>query len=58
MSGFFFICEFLNITPQEFFDIDSAQPKELRALTNNLKRLDTKQLEHISAIVEALAQNK
>lgn len=58
MSGFFFICEYLNITPYEFFDIDSTQPKELRTLTNNLKRLDSKQLNHISAIVEALTQNK
>lgn len=58
MSGFFFICEYLNISPQEFFDMDSPQPKELRTLVNNLKKLDSQQLMHLSAIVEGLIQNK
>lgn len=58
MSGFFFICEYLNITPQEFFDIDSEQPEELRKLINNLKRLDSQQLKNIASIVEGLVSKK
>lgn len=54
MSSFFFICEYLNITPQEFFDTESQQPEQLRTLVNNLKRLDSQQLINISAIVEGL----
>lgn len=54
MSAFFFICEYLNITPQEFFDTESQQPEQLRTLVNNLKRLDSQQLINISAIVEGL----
>lgn len=54
MSAFFFICEYLNITPQEFFDTDSKQPEQIRNLTENLKRLDSQQLSNISAIVEGL----
>ena len=57
MSGFFFICEYLNITPQEFFDVDSEQPKELRALISNLKRLEPQQFYNIAAIVEGLVKN-
>lgn len=58
MSSFFFICDYLNITPQEFFDIDCELPEELRSLVYNLKRLDSQQLKNIAAIVEALTKNK
>lgn len=54
MSAFFFICEYLNITPQEFFDTDSQQPEQLRTLIENLKHLDSQQLMNISSIVEGL----
>ena len=54
MAGFFFICEYLDITPQEFFDIDSATPEDLRALTGKLKRLDTEQLKTITTLVDGL----
>jgi len=54
MSGFFFICEYLGITPQEFFDTDSAAPEELRILTDKLKRLDPEQLRTITALVDGL----
>lgn len=54
MSGFFFICEYLNISPKEFFDVDSKQPEELRKLVCDLKRLDAQQLQSISSIVHGL----
>lgn len=56
MSAFFFICEYLNISPKEFFDMDSEQPEELRDLVNNLKHLDELQLKSISSIVEGLVK--
>ena len=58
MSSFFYICEYLNISPQEFFDMNSAHPEELRKLTNNLKYLDDHLLKNISAIVEGLISKK
>ncbi len=54
MSGFFFICEYLGISPKEFFDTGSEQPQELRCLINNLKHLDEHQLKSIAIIVEGL----
>lgn len=56
MSGFFFICEYLHVTPREFFDLDDRQPEKLRALIEHLKRLDDAYLDHIAAIVEGLAE--
>ena len=56
MSAFFFICDFLGISPQEFFDTESKDPEEIRTLTKNLKKLDINQLKNISAIVEGLVK--
>lgn len=58
MSSFFYICEYLNISPQEFFDDGSEQPEELRQLVNNLKQLDMRQFKCISTIIEGLIKNK
>ena len=58
MSAFFFICDYLGITPMEFFDTDAEQPEELRKLTKNLKRLDKRQFRNIAEIVESLVSNK
>lgn len=54
MSNFFFICEYLNISPQEFFETDLEYPEELRTLISNLKKLDIQQLKNIASIVEGL----
>lgn len=58
MTCFFYICEYLNISPQEFFDMDSDQPEQLRLLINDLKRLDEQQLQNIAAIVKGLIKSK
>ena len=57
MSGFFYICEYLGISPCEFFDLDNKNPQELRGIISNLKRLTPKQLESISVIVNDLANS-
>ena len=30
MTNFFYICEYLNITPMEFFDMSSDNPEKLK----------------------------
>ena len=56
MSNFFFICEYLNITPSDFFDMDSPYPEKLAALIENLKKLDSRQFDNISSIVDGLTR--
>lgn len=56
MAGFFFICEYLSITPQEFFDFESKQPELLDSVINNLKKLNRRQLKNIAEIAEDLAK--
>lgn len=58
MQSFFYICEFLNITPQEFFDGENANPKMLRELVEEAKKLDCTTLSHILAIMKALNNHK
>ncbi|MBQ7936791.1 MAG: helix-turn-helix transcriptional regulator [Clostridia bacterium] len=50
----FYICDYLGITPCEFFDIDSAHPAKLHDLIQDLKRLNDQQLETISKLVKDL----
>ena len=58
MSSFFYICDFLEISPKEFFDLDSPHPEKLRALVEHLKQLDIEYLDSISVIVDGLAEKK
>lgn len=54
MEGLFNICEYLNITPKEFFDDEVQQPERLRDLIADLRRLDAEQLAVVSAVVAGL----
>lgn len=58
MSAFFFICEYLNISPSEFFDTENENPEKLQALVKDLKQLDGEQLDTIAALVRGLLKNR
>lgn len=58
MSAFFYICEYLSVSPAEFFDTDSEQPEELRRLNHNLKQLEPLYLTSISNLVEGLLKKR
>lgn len=54
MQSFFYICEFLGITPQEFFDPKNTHPGKLKEFTEEARKLDEKVLEHLLAIMKKL----
>lgn len=54
MACFFYICDYLKISPSQFFDTDSKNPEQLNDLIEDLKRLNKTHLENISAIVKGL----
>lgn len=54
MRNFFYICEYLHISPSEFFEMDSQNPEKLRSLLDDLKHLDDQQLDMISSLVKGL----
>ena len=57
MQSFFYICEFLNITPQEFFDEGNTNPQRLREFINEAKKLNDNSLSHLLGIMKELNKN-
>lgn len=51
MSAFFFICDYLEISPRDFFDTDSQNPEKLNTLIKSLKLLNDKQLDSLNIII-------
>ncbi|MDE6603579.1 MAG: helix-turn-helix domain-containing protein [Lachnospiraceae bacterium] len=58
MQSFFYICEFLNITPQEFFDGENENPQMLKELVDEAKKLDYTSLTHILGVMKAINHHK
>ena len=56
MTGFLYICEFLNVTPQEFFDVGALSPQNSRQLLRELQKLTPSQAEHILQVVRDLGE--
>ncbi|MDR0469344.1 MAG: helix-turn-helix domain-containing protein [Peptococcaceae bacterium] len=54
MQTFFYICEFLEITPQEFFDEFNPYPERLKELIEELKKLDAESLSCITGLTKLL----
>jgi len=54
MMGFFYICEYLGITPSEFFDFDNQNPKETNELIAGFRRLNLKQQELVLALIKEI----
>jgi len=56
LAGIFYICDYLEITPSEFFDLENQNPAQLQELISNLKQLDDDLLYHMSEIVRKLVE--
>ena len=50
MQVFFYICEYLKVSPSEFFDETNPCPQELRKILDILKELTPEQLSHLEYI--------
>jgi len=56
LSGIFYICDYLGVTPSEFFDVDSQNPSKLKEIISNLKHLDDRQLDTISLLIRDIVK--
>ena len=54
MLVFFYICEYLNVTPSEFFDDKNPDPQKLQEITAALKTLSDDQLKLISEMIKQM----
>lgn len=57
MSNFFYICEYLNVTPQEFFDFDEEPSDGINALVEQLRRFDEDQIKALTAFIRTIVKN-
>ncbi|MBQ7920783.1 MAG: helix-turn-helix transcriptional regulator [Lachnospiraceae bacterium] len=58
MANFFYICDYLEITPMDFFDFESSRPKEAATLYSSLNKLSDSQFNNIREIITDLVKNK
>ncbi|MBE7045774.1 MAG: helix-turn-helix transcriptional regulator [Ruminococcaceae bacterium] len=54
MTVFFYICEYLGVTPMEFFDLDAKNPSKEKELLSAVKGLNGENLDHLIALAKAL----
>ena len=54
-SEFLFICDYLGVTPKEFFDADTKEPQLVCKLTELAKNLTTDDLAALITMAERLA---
>lgn len=54
MDAFLNICDYLGVTPSEFFDTDAREPARIRELVADLKQLDEEQFKLVAAMVRGL----
>jgi transcriptional regulator with XRE-family HTH domain len=56
MTGFFYICEYLDIKPKDFFDDEIEQPVIFSEIITNMKELGDEQLRTVNDLVKGLAK--
>ncbi len=52
LLGIYYICDYLGVSPSQFFDTDTENPILIHEIVNDLKKLNDTQLEHVSAIIK------
>lgn len=54
MQVFFYICEYLGVTPSEFFDDSNGHPAEYREVLEDLNALDEEKFRNITVLIKGL----
>ena len=54
LQGLLYICDYLGVSPAEFFDVSVKNPTKAQELVEAAKNLTDEQLEHLIAIAKGL----
>ncbi len=57
LAGILYICDYLGITPSEFFDMDNPNPEKIQAIIRDLKKLNDNQLDAVAILVKDIVKN-
>lgn len=52
MQGFFYICEYLKVTPAEFFSTNNTAPVQSRALSDKICKLTPTQIDLLEQLID------
>ena len=58
MAMFFYICDYLQISPADFFATENNSPAKNKEIIENLSYLDAESLDSIALIIEKLAKKQ
>ncbi|MBE6665921.1 MAG: helix-turn-helix transcriptional regulator [Ruminococcaceae bacterium] len=53
-TGFIYICEYFNVTPQEFFNENVSFPQKTKELVSEFEQLSPKYADHVLQIIKDL----
>ena len=56
MASFFYICEYLNVTPKEFFSFDEEPSNGINSLFDQLRQLDKEQIRTLTAFIKTIVK--
>ena len=56
MSNLFYICEYLNVTPQEFFNFSEEPSNGMNALTDQLQQFDSEQINALATFIKTIVK--
>lgn len=58
MTGFFYICDYFEITPEDFFGYGTEAPMLSNELTEEIRKLSYTETEHLLEIVKDINRKK
>ena len=56
MLVFLYICEYFNITPKDFFDIENTLPCNLNDIISDMKQLTQEQIKNIGSLIKDIVE--
>ena len=58
MSGFIYICEYLGITPQDFFNVEAPARQKSKEVLLELNKLTASQADHVMMVIRDIIGEK
>jgi len=58
MAALFDICDYLEISPKDFFDTENNNPSMVNEFITDYKRLDNSSQSHLAGLVRGIVQGK
>ena len=58
MEMFFYICDYLSVSPSDFFDERKKAPQKIKQITEECGSLTGESLEHLLFFVRAMSKSK